>query len=372
MHVTSVDILPVRMPIKPKTEPLGLGPYVSNHGHVTERDRVLVRIETENQVVGWGETLATMGSAPATKAVLEEVVAPELVGHSVAEIRKFVDSFYYPYMKIDPLIGAAEMAMWDALGKERGESISTMFGGQVRESVDVAYCVGLLDPEESREHARRALDNGFSVLKTKAGPDWRVDVERVTAIHDESDGELDLRLDPNQGWSYEDAVRAGARLEDAGVYLQYLEQPVRYETFGTYMRLRERLRQPIAVNEDTYFAHHLHHLVSEDAIDVACVDLIPAGGMLRVKDQVAVAADAGVSVSHHNGFDLGIKQAAVLHTVATTPGINLAPDSVYYAWDDHLLVDQLSVQDGAMPVPEGPGLGVTVDRSKVEQYRIDA
>jgi L-alanine-DL-glutamate epimerase-like enolase superfamily enzyme len=371
MEIVDVDVVPVRMPIKPKEEDLGLAPYVSNHGYVTDRDRVLVRIETANGVVGWGEMLAAMASPGATVAVIENVVAPELVGHPVDEIRSFVESFYHPYVKIDPFLGAVEMAMWDALGQERGESISTMFGGQVRESVDVAYCIGILDPEDSREHARRALEHGFSTLKTKAGHDWRVDVERMVAMDDEADGQLDLRLDPNQGWNYEDAVRVGARLEDEGVYLQYLEQPVRYEAHGTYKRLRERLRQPIAVNEDTYFAHHLHHLVREDAIDVACVDIVPAGGMLRAKDQAAVAADAGVSVSHHNGFDLGIKQAAVLHTVATTPGINLAPDSVYYAWDDHLLADPLPVENGAMPVPEGPGLGVEVDEAKVERYRTD-
>jgi L-alanine-DL-glutamate epimerase-like enolase superfamily enzyme len=189
-------------------------------------------------------------------------------------------------------------------------------------------------------------------------------------MDEEANGRLDLRLDPNQGWSYEDAVRVGARLEDAGVYLQYLEQPVRTEAYGTYKRLRERLRQPIAVNEDTYFAHHLHHLVREDAIDVACIDIVPAGGILRAKDQAAVADDAGVSVSHHNGFDLGIKQAAVLHTVATTPGINLAPDSIYYAWDDYLLAEPLTVEEGSMPVPEGPGLGIDVDEATVERYRI--
>lgn len=372
MEVVDVTVIPVRMPIKPKEEELGLAPYVSNHGHVTFRDRILVRLETENGVVGWGEMLAAMASAEATKSVIENVITPELIGHPVDEIRSFIESFYHPYVKIDPFLGVIEMAMWDAVGKERGSSVSTMFGGKVRNEIDVAYCIGILDPEESREHVRRALTHGFTTLKTKAGPDWRDDVDRMIAMDDEANGQLDLRLDANQGWNFEDAVRAGAQLEDAGVYLQYLEQPVRYEAFGTYKRLRERLRQPIAVNEDTYFAHHLHHLVSNDAIDVACVDIIPAGGMLQVKDQVSVAADAGISLSHHNGFDLGIKQAAVLHTVATTPTINLPPDSVYYAWDDYVLKDPLTIENGSMPVPEGPGLGIEVDQQKVEQYRLNS
>jgi L-alanine-DL-glutamate epimerase-like enolase superfamily enzyme len=85
----------------------------------------------------------------------------------------------------------------------------------------------------------------------------------------------------------------------------------------------------------------------------------------------ALASNAGISVSHHNGFDLGVKQAAVLHTAATTPAINLPPDSVYYAWERDVLAERLALDDGRMPVPEGSGLGVEVDEAAVEDLRTD-
>ena len=371
MQVRDLSVVPVTVPIRSRDEPYGLAPYVSNHDEVTERDRVLVRLETENGVVGWGEMLAAMASPEATVAVVEEVVKPEVIGQSLREIVPFVESFYHPYVKVDPFLGAVETAMWDALGRELGVSVSTLFGGASRREVPVAYCVGILGPEESAEEAAFAHAEGFTALKTKAGHDWRDDVDRLVAMHEATDGELDLRIDPNQGWSFEETVRVAARLEDEGVSLQYLEQPIRIESFGSLKRLRNRLTTPIAVNEDTYFEHNLTHLVKEDAIDVALVDLVPAGGIARVKEQVAVARDAGVSVSHHNGFDLGIKQAAVLHAVATTPGFDVAPDTVYYGWDDYVLEEPLTLSEGSLAVPEGPGLGVAVDESKVERYRTD-
>jgi L-alanine-DL-glutamate epimerase-like enolase superfamily enzyme len=193
----------------------------------------------------------------------------------------------------------------------------------------------------------------------------------MKAMHDAVDGALEFRLDPNQGWTFEEAVRVGAMLKDAGIYLQYLEQPVRIDTYGTYAKLRSRLQTPIGVNEDTYFPRNLNQLIQADAIDVAVMDLVPSGGILRARELASVAADAGVSLSHHNGMDLGVKTAAVLQTVATTPAFNLAPDTVYYAWKDHIIEDPFDLKDGAMAVPDGPGLGVTVDRSKVEEYRID-
>lgn len=371
MPITNVAAIPVEMGVEPLESDLGLAPYVSNHDEVTSVTRMLVRVDTDDDVTGWGEMLVGMKSAAVTKAVMDDVIAPELVGREVGEIRDFVDSFYFPYVKVRPFLGAVETALWDAFGKTVGQPVHRLLGGKTRDRVEVATCLGILGPEESRTYARRAVEHGFSTLKTKAGPDWKEDVARIRAMHDEVDGQLEFRLDPNQGWSFEDAVRVATRLEEEGILLQYLEQPVRIDTYGTYASLRNRVRTPVAVNEDTYFPRNLRYLLQADAIDVAVVDLVPAGGILRVREQVAMAANAGVSVSHHCGFDLGIKTAAMLHTVASTPGINLPPDSVYYGWDDYIIEDPFEVEDGAYRVPDAPGLGVEVNEEKVEQYRVD-
>jgi hypothetical protein len=128
---------------------------------------------------------------------------------------------------------------------------------------------GDLDPVQSAALAVEAVDAGFDTFKIKGGEDWRRDVKRIRAIHQELGEATELRQDPNQAWSFETAVRVGAKLEDAGIYLQYLEQACRIDTFETYEKLRERLRQPICVNEDMYYEHNLTHLLKEDAIDVA-------------------------------------------------------------------------------------------------------
>jgi L-alanine-DL-glutamate epimerase-like enolase superfamily enzyme len=159
-------------------------------------------------------------------------------------------------------------------------------------------------------------------------------------------------------------------LEDAGIYLQYLEQPIRVDSFGTLKRLRQRLTTPIAVNEDAYFQRNLSMAASQDAIDAAVVDLVPARGVLGLKRLAGIASDFDISLAHHSNFDLGIKNAAKLHTIATTPAINLPIDTVYYAYEDHLLENPLEIADGRFVVPDEPGLAA-VDESKVDQYRID-
>ena len=369
MKITGLEAIPVEVGVKSADDPDGIAPYVTNHGQVETVERVLVKLDTEGGITGWGEMRATL-SPEATKVVLEHDVAPELVGRSVWEIESFVDEFFFEYLNVNPFLGGVEMAMWDALGKHLGAPVHQLLGGKCTDRVPFAYCVGIMSLDDSREHARRAEERGYEVLKTKAGRDWRQDVARIEAMHDEVDGRLEFRLDPNQGWNFEDAVRVGAKLEDAGIYLQYMEQPIRIDSFGTFKRLRERLRTPICANEDMYFPRNLLEMGKQDAIDAGVVDIVPSGGILGMKRLAGIASDLGISLSHHCGFDLGVKTAAVLHAVSTTPAINLPPDTVYYAWEDDVVTDPFTIENGTIAVPDAPGLGVDVDPDKLEAYRI--
>lgn len=369
MEITDIEAIPITADVKPLGEPAGIAPYVTSGGQVEAAQRMLIRIDTDTDISGWGEMMVEMDPV-AMKTLLEREVAPKLIGCDVWETESAVQDHRYFYVDIASLYGGVEMAMWDAFGKHLGTPVHQLFGGKRSDTVETAYCVGILDAEASREHARYAIDEGYSVLKTKGGRDWKQDIERIIAMDDEADGELDFRIDPNQAWSFEEAVRVGARLEDEGVYVQYLEQPIRIETYGAYQRLRERLRQPIGANDDTYFAHNLYHLVKNDAIDVGVVDVVPSG-MTGIRRLAGVAADAGISLAHHCGFDLGIKTAAMLHTVASTAAFNLPPDSVYYAWEDNIVEDPFTIDEGELTVPDDPGLGVDVDLSKIDELRID-
>lgn len=395
MEVTDVDTVPVEVPVKPLAEEFGIAPYhagpalealpetmsygeaIDAVGNGTGSTRkLLLRVTTDDGVEGWGEIGTHMASMRMGAATVEDVIAPRLVGKSVDEVTALFEEFpRYPssyYRDVTPFLGCAEIAMWDALGKSLGEPVHRFLGGAAEDAVPLAFCLGLLSVEESCRKAEFAAERGFTVLKTKASRYWRADVERIEAMHEATDGRLEFRLDPNQMWDVQDAVRAGALLEDAGIYLQYLEQPVRIDSVGTFERLRERLRQPVAGgNEDLFVPHNLFALAREDAIDVGQPDLIPSGGLLAMKREAGVAAEANIPLAHHSNFDLGLKNAAKAHLMASTPAFTLPADSVYYALEDDILEDPLEVRDGRLQVPDRPGLAGPVDDDAIEQYRID-
>ncbi|EMA17795.1 mandelate racemase/muconate lactonizing enzyme family protein [Haloarcula amylolytica] len=388
MEITGVSAVTVDVPLADLDEHLGIGPYVTNHGKLHSMERVLVRVDTDEGISGWGEMRVFL-SPEATESIIEDGVGPMIEGQSPFEIERLRRQVFVEYTNVDMFFAAVETACWDIVGKALDRPVYELLGGwtaptqgaqQHRQSVDgnssaptavpVAFCLGILSPEESRIKAREALEAGFTVLKTKAGRDWRQDVERIKAMHDEVDGQLEFRLDPNQGWTLDQAVRVGAMLEDAGIYLQYMEQPIRVDSHRSLARLRQRLRQPIAPNEDTYISHNLQSLVEAGAMDVGVIDLTPAGGISGIRQQAAILEDAGVPFTHHCAFDLGIRTAAILHAFTGIPGFSLPPDSTYYGWEADVIEAPFDVSDGCLPAPEGPGLGISIDVDAVEEYRI--
>ncbi|GAB3419743.1 enolase C-terminal domain-like protein [Haloparvum alkalitolerans] len=388
MEITGVTATTVDVPLVDLDEPLGIGPYVTNHGQVDSMERVLVEVETDEGVSGWGE-MRTFLTAAATESVIEDGIGPLIEGQSPFEVERLRRQVFIEYTNVELFFAAVETACWDIAGKALEKPVYELLGGSTapeqttamnadaadRESgtdrdVEFAFCLGILPPAESRAKAREAVDAGFSVLKTKAGRDWQQDVARIEAMHDEVDGALEFRLDPNQGWSLDQAVRVGAALEDSGIYLQYMEQPIRVNAHDSLATLRKRLRQPIAPNEDTYIPNNLRSLVDAGAMDVAVLDLTPAGGISGLRQQASIVEDAGVPFTHHCAFDLGIRTAAILQAVHGIPGFSLPPDTTYYAWQDDVIADPFEVTDGCMRVPDEPGLGVEIDREMVERYEV--
>lgn len=383
MEIEEISAYPVSMAVTSRDEG-GIAPYLTNHNEVTEMDRVFVRVESTTGLVGWGEMRVFL-SPTATVSIIEDGIAPIVEGHSPYEVESLRRLLFIEYTNVDMFFSAIEIACWDIIGKDTGKPIYELLGGWTApkmtearmdaqsttdQTVDVAYCVGIMPLEESREHAAKALEEGYTVLKTKAGRDWKHDADRIIAMHDETDGELDFRLDPNQGWRLDEAVRVGARLRDAGVYLQYLEQPIRVDTHESLAKLRSRLSQPIGPNEDLYITHNLKDLIKAGALDVAVVDMTPAGGITGLRQLAAIAEDAGIPMAHHCAFDLGVRTAAILHAVSSIPGFSLPPDTTYYAWEDDVIEDPFTISDGSIMVPDDPGLGITVDESKLERYSI--
>jgi L-alanine-DL-glutamate epimerase-like enolase superfamily enzyme len=261
------------------------------------------------------------------------------------------------------------MALWDLIGQATSQPLYKLLGGAVRRQVELAACMGIRPYDEAKAIARQYVEMGFGTLKTKAGRDPEEDLRMVRGIRDGVGDRLKLRIDPNQGYAPEVAFTLARDLEP--YTLEYFEQPMPQSCLGEAARLRRVTKTPIALNESVTTPEVVLQILQLHAADVLLPDTYQCSGILGVKKVAALAEAAGVPCVFHCAHDLGLKTAAMLHVVASTQGFTLANDCTYYGLEDDIITPPHVIERGRMPVPQAPGLGVTVDEAKVRKYRIE-
>ena len=187
-------------------------------------------------------------------------------------------------------------------------------------------------------------------------------------IRDGVGDKLRLRIDPNQGYLPEVAFPLARDLEKHD--LEYFEQPMPQGLIADAARLRRFTTTPIALNESVTTPEIVLQILQLHAADVILPDTYQCSGILGVKKVAALAEAAGVPCVFHCAHDLGLKTAAMLHVVASSPGFTLANDCAYYGLEDDVITPPHRIERGFMEVPQGPGLGVTVDEGKLARYRV--
>jgi L-alanine-DL-glutamate epimerase-like enolase superfamily enzyme len=384
MKITDVTAIPVNVPFLSIDEG-GNAPYRTNHNTVEDVDRVLVRVDTDAGITGWGEVRVFL-TPTATVSILEDAIGELVVGRSPHEVETFRRMLFTEYTTQTAMFFApVEIACWDIVGKSLGTPVYELLGGWTAPSsetrrreptrsddlrVEFSYCMGILPTEDACDLARRVRREGYRSMQVKGGRDWRTDVERIAAIHDAVDGEVGIRLDSNQGYTIDEALRVGAELERRGVFLEFLEQPIRVDAHDALARLANRLRHPICANEDTYLPRNVPRLLDAGAADVFAVDMTPLGGITGLRQIAGIAEEANVPLTHHSALDLGVRTAAILHATCSIPGFSLPNDTAYFSWEADVIDDPFEIEDGSMAVPEGPGLGVQIDDDALDRYRI--
>jgi L-Ala-D/L-Glu epimerase len=358
MKITQLRALRVRIPQKPP-----IAPYQSRYRASSAKDALIVRLETDTGLVGWGETPEDWLNK-SYEGAPEELLRRQVIGRSPFDL----EAWYAENTLGSYLASGVEMAMWDLVGQATRQPLYRLLGGAVRTKVELAACMGIRPYHEAREIARGYLEQGFTTLKTKAGRDPQEDLDMVRGIRDGVGDRLKLRIDPNQGYAPAVAFPLARDLERYN--LEYFEQPMPLGLIGEAARLRRHTRTPIALNESVTTPEAVLQILRLDGAAVLLPDTYQGGGILAVKKVAALAEAAGVPCVFHCAHDLGLKTAAMLHVVASSPGFTLANDCTYYGLEDDVITPMHRIERGFMEVPQGPGLGVAVDEGKLARYRV--
>lgn len=369
MKIVNIEPIPIRVPLKK-----GLTTKTA-HGEHVDSPYVLVRLHTDAGLVGLGEaTVAPRWSGETSAscvAAVNDLLAPALIGEDPRRIT-FLRQKMDRVLKLNPFTKAAlEMALWDLAGKAAGLPVYQLLGGKVREVVPIKMVVGAFDVPRAVRLAEQFLAWGVKHLKVKTGLDPAGDVARVKAVREAAGPHVSIGIDSNCGWDVVAARRVLQELRPLGIL--FAEQPVPPGDPEALAEVRRGTDIPIMADESVFTLTDAWQLAHHRAADILSIYPGKHGGIAATLEIAHLARGAGLTCCIGSNLELGIGTAAMLHVAVADLGI----DSEKYPadligplyHDADLIAPSLVLGPEVAQVPDGPGLGVTLDEDQLARYR---
>ncbi len=331
---------------------------------------ILVRVTTDDGLVGWGE--ATSGSDTASVEAAVAAMAPFVVGRDPWNRDAMrADAFGFGLWKFTAGTGnfawaGIDMALADICGKAVGQPLWRLLGGALRNDVTYFFYLSRGDDDALRGQAKAGLAAGYEVFYLKAGLDDREDERMVATLRDALGTGPLLRIDVNSSWSVPQAVRMLDRLAQWDI--DFVEQPVRETPRGQLGELRRRSPIAVCANEGLWSEDDAYARIRAREADVFCLSPSWVGSLAAFSRLAHVADLEGLQICKHTHGELGITAAACQHVLLTLPNLVEGHQQTAQMMVHDVLTEPIPIATGShWGVIEGAGLGVEVDADAVSE-----
>ena len=368
MKITSVEAIPLEAPIE---RPVGRARQTVP---ITARRCLLVKITTDEGLVGYGEGLTPVSPLPAA-AVVEKVLKPFLLDRDPMNTERLWETLYSTnssrgytrgYQMI--AISAVDIALWDLKGKMLGQPVYNLLGGAYRDNVPT-YVTGLMmenDIDYTVALAQKFYDKGFRGMKLKVGENVKLDVATVKALRESLGPDVRLMIDANGGYDVKTAVRVAHEVEPYDIF--WFEEPVTPEDPAGMAEVRQRIPMYLAAGECEYTKYVFRDLLQRRAVDVCQPDVSRAGGITEVRRIATLAHTFNAYFAPHAWGGV-FCIAASLHLAMAMPGFLICEfDQVPNPLREELPMEPLDFREGCLHVTSKPGLGVDVNEDALARF----
>ena len=349
----------------------------------SNRKICIVKIISDDGIVGWGEAY---GPAPVVKESIN-YIKQNIIGMNPLDSDVIWSTLFrrvHDYGRSGVFvsaISAIDIALWDIKGKYHKLPVSALLGGSYREKIR-PYATGLYFSDSKTltddlcNEALEYVNEGFKSIKMKVGLNLKDDIANVKAVRNAIGSDIELMIDSNHAYSYDEALKLSKKLEDQDI--KWFEEPLSPEFYDQYSDFKSKSLIPLAAGECEYLRYGFQKLLDKNCVDFLQMDICSCGGLTEAKRISALSSTKGVKVIPHT-WGSGIAFYTAINFISNLEPIpgRLYNEDAYIEYDrtenkirENIIKDNIIMKDGYISVNDKPGLGVDVDETYLNEIKI--
>jgi len=356
-------------------------PFQSSFSTFRARRHLLVEIETDTGLTGWGECL---GPADINAAIVQSM-SPMLIGRSALDIEPIWLELYNQFRDqgqrgvIHTALSGIDIALWDLAGKHFRAPIYALMGGAWRTRIP-AYATGGFRPEGGdhvaacADEMARYVAEGFEAVKIKIGYGVASDIATIAAVREAIGPRVELMIDANHGYDAVDAIEVGRRAAQYDIH--WFEEPVVPEALRAYQQVRRGQPIPVAAGETWHGRWAMDEALQQEAVQILQPDVCGVGGLSEARKIITLADIHQVRIVPHV-WGTAVALAAGLQFHAILPPAppsheqrspRLEFDRTHNPFRQDIVETPIEHVKGVVSIPDGPGLGISINRETLAKY----
>jgi galactonate dehydratase len=355
-----------------------LRPTPPRRGWNVSKHLLLVKVETDEGIVGWGEAFS-LGDREKNIAQNITNLSRYLIGRNPFHIKEFTQwacngfSEGRPALELFCAMSGIEQALWDIVGKRLNTPVYNLLGGPCRDRIRVyanGWTSGAKTAKEMADRAAEVVGMGFNAIKLypfqNDEPEQAI-AENVRAVREAVGPKVDILIDV---WRRPDpfkAIRVARMIEEFHVF--WYEEPVPSENLDLLAEVRRSINLPVVTGECLYTKFAFREVLEKRAADILNPDVASCGGILELKEIAAMAEPYYVQVSPHNYNSTAVGLAATLQASAVIPNFVITEYFINFQdTGDAITINPFKVEEGYIRLPSSPGLGIDIDQEALKDF----
>jgi len=376
LKITGIKADIIKIPVK--------NPYIFSHGILKEFSNVLVRIWTDEGIVGIGESSFVPGGGvseetpESVKPIIDNYLAKAIIDENPFNLELI-------HKKMDAIIprnliakSGIDLSLWDIMGKFLNMPVYKLLGGIYESQITASYTLSIDTPEKMAKQAVFRKQQGYLTLVIKIGRDSEYDIERLRQVREAVGPNIKIRLDANEAYRPDQAIRIIRRMEKYNP--EFVEEPVKRWDLDGMAQVAHAVDTPISSDESNTSLPSVRKIIEKKAASIINIKISKNGGIYRSKKIAALAEAAGIPiiVGGANTYEIG-RQASRHFAISTAQAqMGLGSEGCSPASQSKIdditkkvvKYEDISKMKGYIAISSSPGLGIEIDEDKINKYRI--